>query len=155
MAKTLTHDELVFILLITGGRDFNDADMFRECITRTVQRYGVTHQIDGDAAGADRGARTVAISLGVQPVIVPAMWDYYKSQAEKTGRGNPAGPIRNQNMARLKPDLCLAFPGGAGTKNMIEQCHRYGIKVVSAQKLYDAVTVSTKQLKKIVKGKQR
>lgn len=44
--------------------------------------------------------------------------------------GNAAGPIRNAEMlSEGKPDLVLAFPGGAGTRDMINRSLKAGVTV--------------------------
>jgi hypothetical protein len=46
-------------------------------------------------------------------------------------RAVAAGPIRNARMLEEgKPDIVIAFPGGRGTANMIEQAHAAGVEVV-------------------------
>lgn len=44
--------------------------------------------------------------------------------------GAAAGPVRNRWMLDLEPDLVIAFPGGKGTKNMIEQAKKRGVPVM-------------------------
>jgi len=53
----------------------------------------------------------------------------------RQGRYGPynaaAGAIRNEKMAvEGKPDLIIAFPGGPGTKNMIDVARRKGYKSI-------------------------
>ena len=48
------------------------------------------------------------------------MWDFY---------GKSAGYKRNVIMGSLAPDLCIAFPGGVGTRMMVEICSVYEIPV--------------------------
>ena len=51
----------------------------------------------------------------------PAEWDKY---------GRSAGPIRNGQMAKAAEALiALLAPGSRGTKNMIEQATKKGLKV--------------------------
>jgi len=49
----------------------------------------------------------------------PANWNEH---------GRAAGPIRNQEMAGAG-DILFAFPGGAGTTNMISNMNRKGKRV--------------------------
>ena len=52
----------------------------------------------------------------------------YPANWKKHGRA--AGPIRNKQMLEeAKPDLVIAFPGGAGTANMVKQAREAGVKV--------------------------
>jgi len=53
--------------------------------------------------------------------LFPSNWKKY---------GNAAGPIRNKEMIDSKIDVLVAFPGGNGTKNMIDQCKKHNIKVM-------------------------
>ena len=46
-------------------------------------------------------------------------------------RGSAEGPLRNQRMLDIvKPDLVVAFPGGRGTKNCVEEAEKRGIKIL-------------------------
>ena len=126
MAKTITHERLTFKLLITGGREFKDREGAFALLDRAHAKFKITHLIHGDARGADRIAAEWAVSRGVQVVACPANWEHYK---------NAAGPIRNQYMIELCPDAVLAFPGGKGTKNMVEQAARHNVTVYDAVKL--------------------
>ena len=40
-----------------------------------------------------------------------------------------AGPRRNRQMARSRPAGAIAFPGGAGTQNMLRECQQAGVRV--------------------------
>lgn len=62
-----------------------------------------------------------AEARGIQPVRMPALWNYYRSGA---------GPIRNGKMLLLHPDIVYAFPGGKGTEHMVEIATEHGIQVV-------------------------
>jgi hypothetical protein len=86
--------------------------------------------VHGCATGADTLAAIWAMERGIQPVGCPALWDFY---------GKKAGPIRNGAMTLLKPQLCVAFPGGNGTANMIVQAEQAGIRVIDAVNNSDLV----------------
>jgi hypothetical protein len=48
--------------------------------------------------------------------------------------GKSAGHIRNGWMLKYgAPDLCLSFPGGAGTANMRKQAADAGVTTVAAE----------------------
>lgn len=78
-----------------------------------VKRIGmeetITEIIEGGATGADTIAGWWAGVNQVTRTTVPANWKKH---------GKSAGPIRNQAMLALRPDLVIAFPGGKGTKQM-------------------------------------
>jgi hypothetical protein len=76
--------------------------------------------IEGGARGADTMARKWAANWGCDCITEKADWDKY---------GRKAGPIRNREMMKHKPDLVVAFPGGAGTADMIEVAEAAGVTV--------------------------
>jgi len=125
-AKTITKERVTFKLLVCGGRDFKDVIPLRNLLDRAHAKFQITHLIHGDSKGVDKLAAEWANAKGIQVVAVPANWEFFK---------NAAGPIRNQHMIELYPDAVLAFPGGKGTKNMIEQAVRHNVKVYDATKL--------------------
>ncbi len=113
------------IILVTGGRDFNDKErVFKKLdeIIAGVQDLNEVSVIQGGARGAD--------SLG--RLWAKDNWIYWKSfDADWNQYGKRAGPIRNQQMIdECEPDLCVAFPGGRGTADMVRRCKKAGIKVV-------------------------
>jgi hypothetical protein len=76
----------------------------------------VTHLVNGMAQGADTLARAWAVKRGIQPVDCPALWDIYPRRGLKN-----AGTRRNTAMLELNPHRVIAFPGGSGTTDMINQ----------------------------------
>jgi len=105
-------------LLICGGRTFNAYDQLDLAIRRLNQFPEII--IEGGAPGADRLARQWAKTNGFHFAEVPALWDYFNKGA---------GPRRNAAMLILKPDFCLAMPGGTGTADMIAKCQAANIPV--------------------------
>lgn len=112
-------------VLVCGGRDFTDRDLF----SRTMAEFkpvpitdAAEHKIiHGGASGADTLAREWADCFGVPYREFPADWKAY---------GRAAGPIRNQRMIdEGKPDLVIAFPGGRGTADMVKRAEAAGIEV--------------------------
>lgn len=82
--------------------------------------------IEGEAPGADTLAREAAEYFGIPVLAFPANWQKY---------GRAAGPIRNTEMLNEgKPDMVVAFHNdylhSKGTKNMVEQALKRGLKVV-------------------------
>ena len=81
--------------------------------------------IEGEADGADKLSRAVAERRGIPVCGFFANWAKF---------GRAAGPIRNGSQIRfIKPDIVLAFHArieeSKGTKNMVDQAKRKGIKV--------------------------
>ena len=77
--------------------------------------------IHGDPLGADRFAGGWARLRGIEEIPFPADW---------AAHGRAAGPIRNKRMLdEGRPDLVVAFPGGRGTANMVQQAMDPGLPV--------------------------
>lgn len=107
-------------ILVCGGRDYSDmAKVFQILDTLT----GVSVVVHGAARGADTLAGLWAASKSLKEKPYPADWNRY---------GKRAGPIRNLRMLDDNPDieLVVAFPGGAGTENMIALAEARGIKIL-------------------------
>lgn len=103
-------------VLVCGGRSYEDWKV----ISETLKAVGPTVLIQGGAPGADRLAQKWAEHNGVPVVTYPANW-----QAGKKG-----GPMRNAFMlADSRPDKVVAFPGGAGTADMIRRAEAAGLTV--------------------------
>ena len=110
------------IVLVCGGRDYQDRRVVFDTLDRLHEREGVSLLIEGGARGADRFAREWAQERGCPYRTFCAQWKKY---------GKSAGPIRNAEMLRFgKPQLLVAFPGGAGTENMIDQANAAGVDVL-------------------------
>lgn len=104
--------------LITGGRDFDDAEL----LDKTLSPLGITMLAQGGAKGADDLARAWAVKNKIPYTTFHAEWDKH---------GKAAGPIRNREMYdSFLPDITVAFPGGRGTRNMITYALSKGGKVI-------------------------
>lgn len=128
-------------VLVCGGRMFGrpypdgsaddilrasrDVLHLNDTLNRLDAETPITWIIEGDAPGADRLAGGWASARGLNLLVYPADWRSY---------GRAAGPIRNKQMLdEGKPDLVVAFPGGAGTANMVKQAKAAGVKVIEVQ----------------------
>lgn len=108
-------------IIVTGGRDYQDLVTVRRVLSE-YHREPRPILVHGGARGADRMAAYVARELGWHVVAYPADWRRH---------GRAAGPIRNQEMADAGADLCIAFPGGRGTADMVRRARAAGIPVRS------------------------
>lgn len=117
-------------LLICGGRHysqrvkgFNLLTQFKQLIwnDRAVK---IVEVIEGGARGADAIGGEWADKEGIKRTTVEAEWEKH---------GKAAGYIRNKAMLDMRPDVCFAFPGGAGTADMVRQCRKAGVIVVLTQ----------------------
>lgn len=115
-------------ILVCGDRDFKDEPLMRSVLIEHFRKPSDV-LIHGMAKGADQLSETVICelfnTLGRCLAIerYPADWDKH---------GKAAGPIRNKQMLdEGKPDLVIAFLAehSKGTKNMIEQAQKAGVKV--------------------------
>lgn len=111
------------ILLVTGGRDFNDKKRcWRTLDGRSeywLSRYPEKRifLVNGGATGLDTLAREWAEKRDQAFATIPAEWDRL---------GKTAGFQRNLQMLQwFRPDEVIAFPGGPGTANMVDTCVMY------------------------------
>lgn len=117
-------------ILICGGRDFDDLILFWKTMDNLSDQFDFDGNqpiviIEGGARGADRISQMYAKECGWELETYPADWHKH---------GKAAGPIRNKQMLdEGKPDLVVAFPGGSGTKNMIDQATKAGVKVIKIE----------------------
>lgn len=111
-------------VLVCGGRDFENKMFIFDYLDDFHSTRPIEVLIEGAAKGADELAGTWADMRGVQHLSFPANWNKYRAAA---------GPIRNKQMLdEGKPDIVVAFPGGKGTANMVEQASSYGVPVETA-----------------------
>src|SRR5215217_1525695 len=105
-------------VLVCGGRDFTDA----EYLAATLESLGpITRIIHGGAPGADMLAGDWALRNKIPVEVYQANWLMF---------GKAAGPRRNAEMlAKGKPDMVVAFPGGKGTADMIRRAKAAGVPV--------------------------
>jgi len=107
-------------VLVCGGRSYGNIKAVFDTLSGLQPEPELI--IHGSASGADKIAQTWADSVGVCCWVYPAKWKKY---------GKAAGPMRNQVMIdEGKPDLVVAFPGGAGTADMIRRARAARIPVL-------------------------
>jgi hypothetical protein len=111
-------------ILVCGSRDWTDSGAIAAALghASALANSGRLIVVHGAARGADSIAATIAREWGVECEAHPAEWDTH---------GKAAGPIRNDKMAKLGADLCLAFWDGQsrGTLDMIQRATKHGIPV--------------------------
>jgi hypothetical protein len=117
-------------IIVCGGRDYNDGEVIYRVLLSYNHHDPKPTLVHGACTGADLLAAKIATDLGWETDPFPAKWDQL---------GNAAGPIRNKAMARAGADVCIAFPGGTGTDNMIGAARAVGICLVIVG---DGVTVT-------------
>ena len=129
-------------VLVCGGRDFRNYTLLDRVLFTHVSLHDDALICGYDPAdkrfqGADQLAWNWAGVNGVIRRHFPARWDDITApgarvKIDRAGRSYNAnaGPDRNQLMADEKPDICIAFPGGAGTADMVRRARKAGIGVV-------------------------
>lgn len=112
-------------ILVCGGRHFSDYDFIAQALRSLCTEAQGIMIIQGGATGADSLADQWAVANGLCSEtyeIKKEEWDQY---------GNMAGSIRNKRMlVEGKPDMVVAFVGGRGTRDMIDQAKAAGIPVM-------------------------
>ena len=119
-------------VLVCGGRNFGESLQCEESaqerkyiykiLSGLNQQYSFTQLIHGGASGADTCAGHWAAAMKVNVHVFPADWNKY---------GKIAGVIRNREMLiHGNPSIVVAFPGGKGTRNMIDQARKAGVEVL-------------------------
>lgn len=110
-------------VMVTGGRDYSDAAKVFHALDAIHTRRGpITLLIEGGASGADRLANTWARLRGIPLTTFQADW---------ARSGKRAGPERNRRMIQeARPELVMAFPGGAGTADAVRQARAANIEVL-------------------------
>lgn len=113
--------------IVCGGRDFTDAVFVYETLDAIHAQTPISEIAHGGAKGADSLAGHWAKRNGVPAQVFEANWnavvEVYNNgmYGKKQPVGRAAGPIRNKKMLEeFRPDVVIAFPGGPGTKNMID-----------------------------------
>ncbi len=110
-------------VLVCGGRDCRDRAFVEKTLDRLLAARGPFERlIHGAARGADRIAGKWARDHGVLEWAFLPEWHRVEA---RDGLG------RNVRMiAAGAPDLVVAFPGGVGTSNMVEQAKAADIEVL-------------------------
>ena len=124
-------------LLVCGGRNFgvfeDEKNFIRKhilevlCLAGTAAYWDREQDtiISGAAPGTDTIAALFAMHMGIP------LDQYPISEADWAKYGRAAGPRRNSRMiVEGKPDKVLAFNGGPGTRNMIQQAKNNDIPVI-------------------------
>jgi hypothetical protein len=131
-------------ILITGDRNYDDSKVIEatfELISKVYipEKYTVHH---GACKGADILAGTEAIKKGYKVKEYPAEWSKY---------GRVAGPMRNIEMVKLKPEVILIFHNdltkSKGTKHCVKEIIKTDFKPVL---LLNGIVTTNEELAKLV-----
>lgn len=108
-------------VIVCGGRNFFDSRAVFSALDAVNEKHGVSVVIHGRARGADDLAGRWADEKGIPVAEYAADWEQF---------GKRAGPVRNREMiTKGKGEALVAFPGGAGTRDMIRAAAEAGLPV--------------------------
>lgn len=111
-------------VVVTGGRRYSNRAVVFGALDSLLKEHGALEVATGGATGADWLAEQWCFENGITPMVFRVTDDEWKRLK------NRAGPIRNKRMLKtFRPELVLAFPGGAGTKNCCDTAAKMGISV--------------------------
>lgn len=111
------------IVAVSGGRDYTDTKKVWATLDQLHKERGVELLIQGQCykGGADDLAAKWAQANCINCLSVPAK--------VKQHGFNAAGPIRNREIASMKPNVWVLFPGGAGTASARREAQNAGIEI--------------------------
>jgi predicted polyphosphate/ATP-dependent NAD kinase len=113
------------IVIITGGRNYRDFAR----VSQILSKLNLDLLIHGGCpSGVDRFGEDFAKEFGKDSKVFEADWEAF---------GKFAGPKRNKEMMAFGKEMVekghkvvvIAFPGGNGTANAIENAKKLGLKV--------------------------
>lgn len=112
-------------VLVCGGRYYQDKKRVFDTLDKLREHNGILNIIHGNCSGADLLAEHWAKHNQISYLGIPAEWGKL---------GKLAGPLRNKRMLdEGNPDICIAFPGGKGTENMVLLSVAYGVRVIKIE----------------------
>lgn len=103
-------------VVVAGGREYENYPELSQKLDQVISQLNVppgmkVNIVSGGARGADALAEKYAQERGLGLQVFKADWE---------GQGLSAGMNRNRQMAEVG-DVLVAFPGGSGTENMVQQ----------------------------------
>ena len=112
-----------FAVLVCGGRTYSDFNQLTRQLDRLHDQCPITLIIHGATAGADSLAGRYAALRGIP-------CHPYPPNRQKDGPGRDWKFRRNERMLHTsRPRLIVAFPGGPGTRHMVQASRRNGYPV--------------------------
>lgn len=107
-------------LIIAGTRTFQDYELLKHEVKKFILENNILRPlsiVSGKATGADSLGEQFAREYNFPIIEMPANWNEY---------GKRAGPIRNEEMAKIS-QYCIIFHDGQskGSLNMKDNCIKY------------------------------
>lgn len=125
------------IVVVTGGRNYNNRAAIFAALTMLYQRYDITALHHGAASGVDTICGEWCTEWMVPCYDHPALWNDLTVPGAVVATGpygsynHVAGFQRNEAMlsATPRPDYGVVFPGGADTRDMKNRMIRTGLTI--------------------------
>lgn len=108
-------------VIICGGRDYYLGPLELNILSALHKSVHFSCIIHGGSSGVDTCAKKFGKDNKIQMIQVNADWDLH---------GDAALIMRNKKMLWQHPDMCVAFNGGEGTTDMINQAKQSGLFVL-------------------------
>ncbi len=109
------------VVIVTGGRHYSN----KERVYATLDILKPDLIVNGGAKGADTLANQYALDKNIKCRVFEADWEEH---------GKSAGPIRNKEMLEAYINATVvAFEGGKGTKNCVEQAIKKSMMVINVK----------------------
>lgn len=116
------------ILIVCGGRDFNNAAYENDCIDVVIKGFKLQKNNTIIMSGGARGADTIALEWAHDHE-----WNAMRVPAKWNDLGKSAGMCRNIEMLELAVRMysngdqviVLAMPGGIGTSAMVSYTKKH------------------------------
>ena len=109
--------------MVCGGRRFADVTFVWNWLDGFHAETPISALITGGSTGVDNIASQWAATK-LPPI------ERYVSKPKWAELGRAAGPVRNKRMLEWKPDVVIAFPGSAGTADMVMRAKVAKIRVI-------------------------
>lgn len=126
---------MMFKVIIAGGRRFQHSEKHYAWIEKMLANKLDIEFVSGEASGADQINWIMAERLLAGFRRFPALWDrldidpcVVKTRWDGVEYNALAGFNRNEQMAQYA-DALIAFPGGNGTKDMIERAKKHKLLI--------------------------
>ena len=130
-------------IVVAGGREYQNYPELSQRLDQIISELNIPSNmginiVSGGARGADTLAEKYAQEKGYGMQVFPADWK---------NKGLSAGMQRNRQMAKAG-DVLVAFPGGTGTENMIQQMTQdFGKPAYRANELITTTPESVERVK--------
>lgn len=109
-------------VIACGSREGQRGDVVSDAMPQARALVRFHHMVVGSGSGTDLQCWHWAVRHELDATVMPARW--------RTGerKGAVEGPMRNVRMGRVWREFLalFAFPGSAGTENMVRVAHELG-----------------------------